>query len=120
VKFRTNKVKHEHSTTNDLKGLFAAISASPYAKSVLPGVLKRKQGHEQGLTFQYLQGGTAKFLARGNGLVQEVFVVTPDCEALLAELRQRGLLKAPGGGREDGPAAGPDAGPAPTGRPTRG
>lgn len=93
MKFRTNKVKHEHSTTNDMKDLFAAISASPCAASVLPGEIKRKHGHEAGLSFQYAQGNSVKLLAKGNGIVQEIFVVATDAEGLLADLRARGLLK---------------------------
>lgn len=93
MKFRTNKVKHEHSTTNDMKGLFAAIAASPYASSVLPGQIKRKHGDENGLFYQYTQGGSVKLLAKGLGIVQEIFVVSTEPERLLADLKEKGLLR---------------------------
>ena len=93
MKFRTNKVKHEHSTTNDMKSLFATVSQSSFATSVLPGQIKRKHGTENGLFYQYTQGGTVKLLAKGTGIVQEVCVVTSDPEKLLADLRERVLLR---------------------------
>lgn len=94
AKFRTNKVKHEHSIIPGLRPLLDRMAACPAIQAIIPGPIGPNHApHPLALTIQYETDTGLKLLARGGAAVQEVFLVAPDRDAARQWLVAQGLAR---------------------------
>lgn len=92
-RFRTHKIKHEHSIIDGLWPLLERIAACPAVHGITPGRIRPASGnHGLVLTFQYETDTGLKLLAKGPDAVQEVFLVTADRGAVRRWLADQGLV----------------------------
>ena len=84
-----SKLKYEHSMIGGLRAwLEQELEPVPEIRAIIPGRISRAKGgaSELRIRFQYPTDTGAKLIAKGPGVVQEVFVVTSDPEALRRRL----------------------------------
>jgi len=83
---RVKKVKRVHQILKGFEEPLEEIASLEYVKAVIPGRIKRKKSTgrpgRREITFQYPTPSGAKLLAKGEGAVQEIFVVTSEPEKL--------------------------------------
>jgi len=88
---RVKKVKRVHQILKGFEEPLEEIAQLEYVKAVIPGRIKRKRATgkpgQREITFQYPTPSGAKLLAKGEGAVQEIFVVTSEPEKLKEFLR---------------------------------
>ena len=93
-------MKRVHHILRGFEEPLEEIAQLEHVKAVIPGRIKRKGATgklgQRELTFQYPTPSGAKLLAKGEGAVQEVFVVTSEPEKLREFLRaQSGSTTSP-------------------------
>lgn len=84
-----SKIKYEHSMIAGLRAyLENELEPIPEIRSIIPGRISRTRGgrSELRIRYQYETETGAKLIARGPGVVQEVFVVTSDAAGLRKRL----------------------------------
>jgi hypothetical protein len=81
MKYRINKIKREHSIVDGgLKALDKLVKDEKIT-SIIPGPIKKSRTFSRmTLFFQYKTKTGDKYLLKGNGAVQEVFVIKKDCD----------------------------------------
>jgi hypothetical protein len=104
-KYRAGKIKREHTVIEGVWPLLEAIAELDRAISVIPGPISPLKGRGLSLTFQRFTETGLRLLAKNGSAVQEVWVVAPQREALLADLREAGLLDNPPPAAPANPAA---------------
>ena len=79
-KYRSNKVKQEHTIIEDILPFLEELSKLSVVKSIIPGRINRRSGSGQPahLKLKYNTPSGIKMLAKNSASVQEVFVVTSD------------------------------------------
>ncbi len=84
MKHRSKKLKIEHGIIKGLRDLLAEMAKSDLVESVIPGEIKSvsKARGAVRLRFKYKTVSGGKYLAYGASAVQEVFIVSPDIDAL--------------------------------------
>ncbi len=101
LKFRAGKIKREHSIVASIEPLLARLELCPDVRTIIPGEIAHNPAPGQpALSFQRFTEQGLRLLGKGGGAVQEVWVVTPDAEAVLAWLRGEGMVRP-----EPGPKA---------------
>lgn len=86
----SSKIKYEHRMIGGLRDyLERQLEPMAEVRSIIPGRISRVRGarSELRVRFQYATDTGAKLIARGPGVVQEVFVVTPSPQRLRERLR---------------------------------
>jgi hypothetical protein len=94
-KYRSGKIKREHTVIEGVWSLLEELATFERAVSIIPGPISRLAGRGLTLTFQRFTETGLRLLAKNGSAVQEVWVVAPEKESLLADLRAAGLLEAP-------------------------
>lgn len=93
AKFRTNKVKHEHSIIHGLRPVLDRMAACPAIQAIIPGPIDPNNSPRPlTLTVQYDTETGLKLLARSGSAVQEVFLVAPNRAATRQWLLAEGLV----------------------------
>lgn len=84
MKHRTKKLKVEHSLIKGLRELLAEMAKSDLVQGIIPGEIRQvsKAKGSVKLRFKYKTVSGGKYLAYGGSAVQEVFIVSPDIDAL--------------------------------------
>lgn len=80
-----SKIKYEHSMIGGLRAyLEQRLEPMPEIHSIIPGRISRTRGgsSELRIRYQYATETGAKLIAKGPGVVQEVFIVTSDADGL--------------------------------------
>ncbi|OGB60272.1 hypothetical protein A2Y26_02870 [candidate division CPR2 bacterium GWD2_39_7] len=76
MKYRFNKIKREHSIIDGGLRVLQEFAKAEDIVSVIPGPIKPSRSFTKTeLTFQYKTETGEKYLLKGHGAVQEVFVV---------------------------------------------
>ena len=86
---KSSKVKYQHNMIRGLrKFLEEDLEPLEYVKAIFPAEIRRTKSASSRfkVLFKYETKTGAKLLARGSGVVQEVFVVTNDVEKLKEKL----------------------------------
>ncbi|MDI6806888.1 MAG: DUF2103 domain-containing protein [Candidatus Aenigmarchaeota archaeon] len=85
---KRSKIKYEHDMIHGLRSyLEEELEPLEYVTTIIPGRIKRRKGVSSfEVQFRYSTPTGAKLLAYGPGVVQEVFVVTDNPEALKEKL----------------------------------
>ena len=80
TKFRRNsKIKREHGMISGLDAYLASIESWPEIDAILSGVITRRKGTSPfEFRVQYQPSTGLKCLAKNQGVVQEVFIVTKE------------------------------------------
>jgi len=87
MKYRSSKIKQEHSIIKGLKKLLQKLAKMEEVRSIIPGkISKGKTVKELHLTVQYEVEGGIKCLARGQG-IQEVFILCSDIEIVKEKIK---------------------------------
>jgi hypothetical protein len=94
-KYRVGKIKREHTVIEGVWSLLEGLAAYPRATSIIPGPISPLSTRGLTLTFQRFTETGLRLLAKNGSAVQEVWVVAPEKESLLAELHADGLVEAP-------------------------
>lgn len=87
-----SRIKYEHSMIGGLRAcLEQELEPIPEIRSIIPGRISRTRGGRSELRIrcQYETETGARLIARGPGVVQEVFIVTSDPEGLRQRLSSR-------------------------------
>jgi hypothetical protein len=90
-KYRSNKIKKEHTIIEDILPLLESISNFPEIKSIIPGRINQRSsssGQKAYLQIKYNTSSGLKLLAKNSSSVQEVFVVTTDTETTVKRLKK--------------------------------
>ena len=86
-KYRKHRVKREHTILPGLIPVLEEIAGHPAVKSIIPARIRSAvRGSNVQLSWKYKTPSGVKLLAKSQGGVQEIFIVTSDPEAL------RGLI----------------------------
>jgi hypothetical protein len=90
-KYRSNKIKKEHTIIEDILPLLESISVFPEIKSIIPGRINQRSsssGLKAYLQIKYNTRSGLKLLAKNSSSVQEVFVVTSDADTTIKRLKK--------------------------------
>lgn len=90
-KYRSNKIKKEHTIIEDILPLLESISIFPEIKSIIPGRINQRSsssGLKAYLQIKYNTSSGLKLLAKNSSSVQEVFVVTTDSDKTIKRLKK--------------------------------
>jgi len=92
-KFRAGKIKREHSIVGSIVPLLERLEQCPEVQAIIPAEIAHNPSPSQPtLTFQRFTDQGLRLLGKGEGAVQEVYVVTADREAVLEFMRKTGWL----------------------------
>lgn len=94
-KYRAGKIKREHTVIEGVWPILEELAALEQVTSIIPGPISRLNSRGLSLTFQRFTETGLRLLAKNGAAVQEVWVVAPQKEAVLAELQRIGLIEAP-------------------------
>ncbi|MEM9316621.1 MAG: DUF2103 domain-containing protein [Pseudomonadota bacterium] len=88
MKYRKNsKIKREHSMIEGLEKRLQEIESWPEVSSITAGVITPRKGTSKfDITVQYPTETGLKLLAKHQGSVQEVFLVTPSPDVVAARV----------------------------------
>lgn len=76
MKYRFKKIKREHSIIDGGYKVLRKLADNESITSIIPGPIKPSRSFtDTELTFQYKTDTGEKYLLKGHGAVQEVFVV---------------------------------------------
>ncbi|AGB41561.1 putative metal-binding protein (DUF2103) [Halobacteroides halobius DSM 5150] len=94
-KYRSDKIKQEHTIIEDVLPLLKKLSKLSIIKSIIPGRINRRggSGMPAHLKLKYDTPSGIKILAKNSSSVQEVFVVTDDSEQAIKLMKQKKLVK---------------------------
>lgn len=88
MKYRSSKIKQEHSIIKGLKKLLQKLAKMEEVRSIIPGkISKAKTVKELHLTIQYEIEGGIKCIAKGQG-VQEVFIICSNIEKVISTIEK--------------------------------
>jgi hypothetical protein len=94
-KYRTNKIKQEHTIIEDVLPLLENLSELKIVKSIIPGRINRRggSGFPPHLKLKYNTSSGIKILAKNSSSVQEVFVVTDDADKAIRVMKEKELVE---------------------------
>lgn len=93
MKFRAGKIKREHSVVPSIEPFLARLEQCPDIQAIIPGEIAHSPSPSQpALSFQRLTEQGLRLLGKGGGAVQEVWVITAEPNAVLAWLREQGVI----------------------------
>lgn len=93
-KFRTHKVKHEHTIIPGLRPVLEQMAQCPDVHSLIPGPIRaHRSARGVHVTVQYETDTGLKLLGRNGSAIQEVFVVSSDPPAARQWLTEAGLAE---------------------------
>lgn len=93
-KYRAGKIKREHTVIEGVWPILEELAALERVSSVIPGPISRLHSRGLSLTFQRFTETGLRLLAKNGSAVQEVWVVAPQKEELLADLQAIGLIES--------------------------
>ncbi|NLN28311.1 MAG: hypothetical protein GX161_08845 [Firmicutes bacterium] len=94
-RYRVNKIKRMHSIVEGLLPVLEEIAAHPDVAQVTPGRIRpKRRGTDYRVTFQYFTDAGFKLMAHTPEAVQEVFVVTPNPQAVHDYLVEHRLIRS--------------------------
>ncbi|MGC8971696.1 MAG: DUF2103 domain-containing protein [bacterium] len=88
----SSKIKYEHAMIHGLRDfLEKELEPLDYVEAIFPGEIRRTKGTSSGfkVRFKYTTKTGVKLLAYAPSVVQEVFVITKDPEALRRFVEKR-------------------------------
>lgn len=95
-KYRSNKIKQEHTIIEDIYPLLLEMSNLKVVHSIIPGRINRRSstgGIEPYIRLKYNTPSGIKLIAKTSSSVQEVFVVTGNSEKTIRLLRKLPFIK---------------------------
>lgn len=104
-KYRAGKIKREHTVIEGVWEVLEQVAGLERVTSIIPGPISPLNSRGLSLTFQRFTETGLRLLAKNGAAVQEVWVVAPEKEALLADLQEAGLIEAPQPARPERPTA---------------
>lgn len=86
----SSKIKYEHHMIPRLRSFLENIEPWPEIKSIIPAAIKRSRRGIGGISFkvQYRTRTGFKCVAQSGNVVQEVFIVTSNFDALETRLQE--------------------------------
>ena len=95
MKYRSDKIKKEHTIIEDILPLLEEVSASPLVKSVIPGRINQRSGSgmQPYLQLKYNTPSGIKLIGKNSASLQEVFVVTDHPEKTMKFLKQQKFVE---------------------------
>lgn len=76
MKHRINKIKREHGIIEGGLKVLTNLARDPDIISIIPGPIKNSKTNTRlEIYFQYKTATGYKYLLKGNGVVQEVFII---------------------------------------------
>ncbi|MGM0502537.1 MAG: DUF2103 domain-containing protein [Bacillota bacterium] len=94
-KYRTNKIKQEHTIIDDVLPLLEEVAKLSVIKSVIPGRINQRggSGMPAHLKLKYDTPSGIKILAKNSSSIQEVFVVTDNSDKAIKLMKKNELVK---------------------------
>ncbi len=94
-KYRSNKIKQEHTIIEDILPLLEELANLELIKSIIPGRINRRggSGMPPHLKLKYPTPSGIKILAKNSSSVQEVFVVTDNSEKAMKLIKTKTFIK---------------------------
>lgn len=94
-KYRTNKIKQEHTIIDDIYPLLLKVSDLDQVHSIIPGRINRRSGSgiRPYLQLKYPTPTGIKLIAKTSSSLQEVFVVTDFPDETVAKLKEMSFVK---------------------------
>ena len=94
-KYRTNKIKQEHTIIEDILPLLENLAKLSVVKSIIPGRINQRggSGMEAYLKLKYDTPSGIKILAKNSASIQEVFVVTDNADKAIRLMKKKKLVK---------------------------
>lgn len=90
-KYRTNKIKREHTIIEDVQELLEDMALLPEVKSIIPGRINRRRGSgmKPRLRIKYRTSSGFKLLAKNSSSLQEIFLVTDEPDLIQVSLGKK-------------------------------
>lgn len=90
-KYRTNKIKKEHTIIEDIDELLEDVALLPEVKSIIPGRINRRSGSgiQPCLRIKYRTSSGYKLLAKNSSSLQEIFLVTDNPDHVGSALKKK-------------------------------
>ena len=94
-KYRSNKIKQEHTIIEDILPLLENLAKLSVVKSIIPGRINQRggSGMEAYLKLKYDTPSGIKILAKNSASIQEVFVVTDNADKAIRLMKDKKLVK---------------------------
>ena len=94
-KYRTRKIKQEHTIIEDIRPLLEKIAKVTIVKSIIPGRINRRSGSgvPAYLQLKYNTPSGIKLLGKNSSSIQEVFVVTDEPDRMMNWLKKQDFTK---------------------------
>lgn len=94
-KYRTNKIKREHTIIEDIQELLEDLALLSGVKSIIPGRIHRRRGSgmQPCLRIKYRTSSGYKILAKNSSSLQEIFLVTDVPEEVETTLRKKAYFE---------------------------
>jgi len=91
-KYRAGKIKREHSVIERVWPVLEQIAECEQVTSIIPGPISQLGTQSFEITFQRFTDTGLRLLAKNGTAVQEVYIVTPDKQAVLEWLAAEGIV----------------------------
>ena len=88
MKHRRNKVKRKHGLIQNALLWLENLSTLEEVTDIIPGVIEVSHSSERGVVYKYETQTGCKLLAKSNGSIQEVFVVTKNPAGVQAWIKR--------------------------------
>ncbi|TDX52938.1 DUF2103 domain-containing protein [Orenia marismortui] len=94
-KYRSDKVKQEHTIIEDILPLLKELAELDIIKSIIPGRINRRGGSgiPPHLKLKYPTPSGIKILAKNSSSIQEVFVVTDETDKAMKLIKEKKFVK---------------------------
>lgn len=92
-KYRAGKIKREHSVIERLWPVLEQIADCEQVTSIIPGPISQLGTQGFDITFQRFTDTGLRLLAKNGTAVQEVYIVTPEKQAVLEWLAAEGIVE---------------------------
>lgn len=94
-KYRSNKIKQEHSIIEDVLPLLETVAELSLVKSIIPGRINRRKGSgiQPYIQLKYNTPTGIKAIAKNSSSLQEIFIVTDQPEEVTEELQKNDFIK---------------------------
>ncbi len=94
-KYRTNKIKREHTIIDDIYPLLLKVAKFNEVHSIIPGRINRRSGSgiRPYLQLKYNTPSGIKIIAKTSSSLQEVFVVTDYPDEIMQLLKELNFVK---------------------------
>ena len=94
-KYRTQKIKKEHTIIEGILPLLEKIAKFSTVKSIIPGRINRRSGSgvPTHLQLKYNTPSGIKILGKNSSSLQEIFVVTDDPDKTIKLIKTRNFVK---------------------------